>query len=123
HFLLLGSIWINQDFTRLSRLQPLHRLRKILHCNAVRNYRMQIELAILEQRSHLIPGLVHAAAINALNRDALENNVFRKIQRDGLGSETEKGNASAAPHNVESCSNGVGMTGHFQHRVDPQTAS
>ena len=38
----------------------------------------------LSSGGHLIPGLVHAAAVDALDGDALENNVFGKFSEIGL---------------------------------------
>jgi DNA-binding CsgD family transcriptional regulator len=79
---LLCTIRINQNFARFPRLQAFHSLRKIPHRDAVGDDRMQVELAVFEQSRHLIPGLVHAAAINALDGDALEDNVLGKIERN-----------------------------------------
>src|SRR6202042_248170 len=102
------------DFAGLSRLQAFHSRRKILHRDAVCNHRVQIELAVLKQRCHLIPGLIHAPAVDSLDGDALKNNVLGKVKRDWLGSEAEEGNAPTAPYDVERGSNGVGMLGHFE---------
>src|SRR5260370_41365501 len=78
------SIGIHQYFTGFAGFQPLHGFGKVLHWNTVGDHRMQVELACLQQRRHLVPGLVHASSVDALNRDAFENNVFGKVQRDGL---------------------------------------
>src|SRR4051812_21767454 len=83
---------------------------------------MQVQFAGLEQRLHLVPGLVHASAIDALHRDALKNYVFGKVQRDGLGGQAEQGDATTASHNVEPCSDGVGVAGHLQHHVNAQSS-
>ena len=39
---------------------------------------MQIQLAALEQRGHLIPRLIHLAPVDALDRNAFKNNIFGK---------------------------------------------
>src|SRR5579859_6012009 len=78
------AVRVHQNLAGLSGLQALHRLAEVLHRDAIGDHGMQVELAALEQRRHLIPGLIHAASIDALHRDALENNVFGKIQRDRL---------------------------------------
>src|SRR5271156_1102977 len=83
---------------------------------------MQIEFAGLQQRRHLIPGLVHAAPIDALYGDALKNNIFGKIQRDGLGGQAEEGNPAASPHDVEGGSNRIRMARHLEHHVDAEAA-
>src|SRR5271154_5830734 len=97
---LLHAVRIYQYLTGFASLQPLHGLRKILHRNAVGDHGMQVELAGLEQCGHLIPRLIHAASVDALHRDALENNVFGEVQRDGLGGQAEEGNSSTAPHDI-----------------------
>src|SRR5260370_31344710 len=74
------SIGIHQYLAGLARLEPLHASGKLLHCDAVRDHRMQIEFAALEQSGHLVPSLIHAASVDALHRDAFENSVFVKIQ-------------------------------------------
>src|ERR1700678_2484685 len=81
---------------------------------------MQIEFAVLEQRRHLIPSLVHAPPVDTLDSDALKNNVLGKVERDWLGGKTKERNAPPATYDVERCSNRVGMPGHFEHRVDTQ---
>src|SRR5260370_28628390 len=78
------SIGIHQYFTGFAGFQPLHGFRKVLHRDAVGYYGVQVELACLQQRRHLVPGLVHASSVDALNRDAFENNVVGKLQRDGV---------------------------------------
>ena len=83
---------------------------------------MKIEFPALEQSRHLIPGLIHPTPADALNGDALENNVFREIQRNGLGSKTEQRNSSAAPDDIKSGSNGARVTCHFKHHVHAQSA-
>ena len=83
---------------------------------------MQFEFAALEQGRHLIPGLVHAPSVDALNRQAFENDVFGKIERDGFRGQAKQRNSSAAAHNVESRPNRVRMSGHFQHHIHAQPA-
>jgi len=78
---------------------------------------MKIEASALQQGGHLIPGLVHAAAIDALNGEAFEDDVFGEIQRNRFRGEAEQRNASAAPNDVEGGSDGVGMAGHFEDHV------
>ncbi len=84
-------------------------LEKVFHGDAIGDHGMKVELAMLEQRGHLIPGLVHAAAVDALHGDALKDDVFGEVERNRLGGKAEKRDASAAPHDVEGGSNGVGM--------------
>ena len=66
----------------------------------------------------MVPGLVHAAAVDALNGDAFEDDVFGEIQRDGFRGEAEEGDAASAAHDVEGGADGVGVSGHFENDVD-----
>src|SRR5580704_13210574 len=67
---LFRSVGIHQYLAGLARFQPGHGLGKILHRYSIRNHRMQIEPSTLQQSRHLIPGLVHAASVDALNGDS-----------------------------------------------------
>src|SRR5580704_1838856 len=119
---LLRAIRIHQYLASLSRFQPFHRFREVFHGDAVGNYRVQVELAGLEQGGHLVPGLVHAAAVDALDGEAFENDVFGEVERDRLGSQAKKGDAAPAAHDVEGCSDRTGVTGHFEDSVDAGSA-
>src|SRR5437762_13152341 len=77
-------VWVDQNFAGLAGLQALHCRRKIFHCDAVGDCRAEVQLSGLEQCRHLISGLVHATAVDSLDRNSLENNVFRKVQRYGF---------------------------------------
>src|ERR1700730_11677976 len=81
---------------------------------------MQMQFPALAQRRHLIPGLVHATSADALNGDSLENNVFREIKRNRLGSKTKERDSSAPPHDVESSSDSAGMARHLKHDIHAQ---
>src|SRR5229473_7284706 len=98
---------IHQNLAGFPSLQAFHPLREIFHRDAIRNDGVQVQFAGFEERSHLIPRLVHATAVDPLNREAFENYVFREVQRDRLGGQTQQGDASAAADNVESRSDGV----------------
>src|SRR5208337_2037016 len=78
---------------------------------------MQVQLVGLEQCSHLVPGLVHAASVDALHGCALEDDFFCKIELDGTGGNSEEGHAAAETQDFESCSNGFCSPGHLQHDV------
>src|SRR5450631_1544455 len=78
------AVGIDENLTGFAGFQALHGFREIFHRDAVGYHGMQVEVVALEQRGHLVPGLVHAAAVDTLNGDAFENNVLGKIQRDGL---------------------------------------
>src|SRR5712691_9025892 len=116
------AVGVQQYFTGFARFQALHGFGEVFHGDAVGDHGMQIEFAGFEQSGHLVPGLIHAASVDALHRDAFENNIFGKIQRDGPGGQAEQGNHPAAAHDIESCANRVGMASHFENHVHAQAA-
>ena len=77
-------IGIHQNLARFACFQARHGLRKIFHRNPVGNDGMQIEFAAFQKSRHLVQGLVHTAPVDALDRQAFENDVFGKVQRNGL---------------------------------------
>ena len=78
------TVRVYQNLARLPRFQSLHRIREIFHRDPIGDCGVKIELARFEQRGHLIPGVVHSPAVNALHGDALKDDVFGEIQRDRL---------------------------------------
>src|SRR5579864_5472845 len=118
----LRAVRVHQNLARLPRLQPLHALGEIFHCDAIRDHRVQVELAGFQQRGHLVPGLIHAAAVDALDGDPLEDDVLGEIQRDGLGGQPEERDAPAAAHDVECRSDGARVAGHLEDDIHAKSA-
>src|SRR5208283_6216573 len=96
---------------------------KVLHRNAVGDHWTEVELVGLKQRGHLIPGLVHAAAVDALHGCAFEDHFFCEVEFDGAGGNSEQRHAATKTQDFESCSNGLGTSGHFQNHVHAGAAS
>src|SRR5271157_3442651 len=105
---LFRSVWIHQYLAGFARFQAGHGFGKIFHRDAVGDYGVKIEASALEQGGHLVPGLVHAAAVDALNGEAFEDDVFGEVERDGFRGEAEERDASAAADDVEGGADGVG---------------
>src|SRR5690349_16924459 len=78
------AVGIDKDLAGGAGLEALHPFGEILHGDPIGDDRVQVELSGLEKRSHLVPGLVHAAAIDALHGGAFENDVVGQINFDGL---------------------------------------
>jgi hypothetical protein len=116
------AVGVDKDLAGFAGLEALHGFAEIFHGDAVGDDGMKIQLAAFEQRRHLIPGLIHAASVDALDGDAFEDDVFGEVQRDGLGGETEEGDAAAASDDVEGCSDRVGMAGHFKDDIDAEAS-
>src|SRR5208282_1083562 len=70
----------------------------------------------------LIPGLVHAAAVDALHGCAFEDHFFCEIEFDGAGRNAEERHAATETQDFESCSNGLGAARHFQHDINAGAA-
>src|SRR5664280_1436269 len=121
-WLLFRPVGIYQDLAGLAGLEQFHARREVLHCYAIRDHGMQVELVGLEQRGHLVPGLVHAAAVDALHGCAFEDDFFREVEFDWLGGNPEKGHAATETQDLEACSDGFGPSGHLQHDVDASAA-
>src|SRR5579863_1345257 len=119
---LLYAVGIHQNLACLSGLQALHGLAEIFHRDSIGDHRMQVQFAALQQRGHLIPGLVHAASVDALDRNSLEDDVFGEVQRDRFRCESEQRNSSSSPHDVERSANRVGMSRHFEDDIYAQAA-
>ena len=78
---------------------------------------MQVEFAGLQQRRHLEPCLIHAAPVDPLNRQALEDDVLGEVQRDRFRGQTEERDSSAAANNIEGQTDSAGMADH--HTASP----
>src|SRR5687767_4559956 len=76
----------------LSRLSPLDRPDRLVEARereAVRDHRRRVELAGAEKPRHLVPGVVHASADDAVDRDALEDHFGREVHLHWLGRDAE----------------------------------
>src|ERR1051326_5134921 len=81
----LNSVRIQQYLAGLAGLQSVHAFAEVSHRHAVSNDRRKIQFAGLEQRIHLVPGLVHEPAIDALHGSALENKIIGQVELNWLG--------------------------------------
>src|SRR5437899_9586671 len=112
------SVGIQQYLARLAGLQTLHALAEILQRHTIGDYRREVKLAGLEQRLHLVPGLIHQAAVDALHDCAFKDQVFGDVHLDRNRRDTKQGDTPAEAQNVESCLDAIGMSGHLEHHVD-----
>src|SRR5450631_379214 len=115
-------VWIHQDLAGFTCFQAGHGFGKIFHRNTVGDHGVKIETPAFEQGSHLVPGLVHAAAVDTLNGEAFENDVFGEVERYRFRGEAEERYTSATADDVEGGSNGVGMAGHFEDHVHTEAS-
>src|SRR5439155_24002814 len=98
-------------------LQPLHAAVEVAHGDAVGDHRVELELAVLEQRLHLVPGLVHQAAIDALHGSAFENEIFREVQLYWLGGNAEQRDAPAQSQNIKPQADARGFAANLQNNI------
>src|SRR2546430_3764557 len=114
---------IQQYLARLACLQALHPLAEVLQRHTIGDYRRQVEFAGPEQRLHLVPGLVHQAAIDALHDSALKDQVFGEVHLDGNRRNTEQRDAATEAQDVESRFDTVGMSRHLKYNVHASSVS
>ena len=77
----------------------------------VRDHRSDIETT-LDHRSHLIPRLIHLAAVDALNREHVEYD-FVPVHSRGLGHDAKHGDAAAVRHVIDHIIQRLWVAGHF----------
>ena len=93
--------------------KPFSKSRKSI---AVRDHRADVQ-ARLEHDGHLVPGLVHLAAVDALDRDHVEDDGV-PVDGDLAGGDAEHGDLAAVAHVGEHVAEGVGVAGHLQADVE-----
>ena len=74
---------------------------------AVRDDRAIVESA-LDHDGHLVPGLVHLATVDALDRQHVEDDRV-PVDRDFLGGDAQHGDLAAVAHVVEHVAKGAGL--------------
>src|SRR5579883_835543 len=67
-----AAVGKQQDLRRVAALQARHRAGEFGQRQAVGEERIELQLALAPERQHLMPGLEHAAAVNALHHQTLE---------------------------------------------------
>src|SRR5579884_1887126 len=78
-----------QNFLRAALIEQAEGLSKVLEREGFAKQRIEVKAAALEQRSHLHPGLVHAAAEDALQGDAARDEQAIEIECNGLAGDAE----------------------------------
>ncbi len=107
---------VQDDFTGLARLHGFEAFGEFGVVQAVSDYGADIESALQHHR-HLIPGLVHFAAVDAVNCEHIEDDLS-PVDGDIGGGDAEHGNFSAVGHVVQHAAEGVSITGHFQSHIE-----
>jgi hypothetical protein len=82
----------------------------------VRQHRAEVEAAE-DHLGHLVPGLEHLAAVDALDGDALEDDLV-PIDAGVRGQDAEQGDMAAVKHVVEHVVEGPGIARHLQADVE-----
>src|SRR5262249_19549251 len=78
---------------------------------------LEVQAAGFEERGHLDPGLIHAAAVDAVDCGAFEDDVVDQIERDRSRGNAEKRGAAAGAQGFEALLNGCGVARHFEKDV------
>src|SRR4051794_21895526 len=71
----------------------------------------------MDQHRHLVPGLIHLAAVDALDGDHVEDH-FGPVERYFFCRNAEHGNLAAVRHVVDHVAEGRAVPGHFQPHVE-----
>src|SRR4029077_5744811 len=116
-FSLLQSIRVQQNLARLAGLQPRHALGEILERDAVSDRGRKVQLPTLQQRLHLVPRLVHPAAVDSLHRRAFENDALGEIKFKWLCRGAQQGDSSTHAQNIEAAADGVRIAGHLRDYI------
>ena len=106
---------IEYNFSRLSAHHRVKALLEVRVVEAVRNDRCQIESALHHVR-HLVP-VVHFAAIDALQRQAVCNDLVH-VHADGAVAETKQRDLAAAAHDGDQLVERRGVAGHFKPYIE-----
>src|SRR5204863_6756811 len=90
---------IEHDFSRLPGLHELEAFMEVAIRKTVGNDRRNIETA-LDERGHLVPGFEHLPAVDALNRQAMEDHEV-PVDRGAPRHDAQHRDPAAIHHYVE----------------------
>jgi len=102
-------------------MQFLEGVLELLKLDALPEQRLQVQPAGLEERGHLHPGFVHAAAVDSLHRGTLEDDIVDQVERYVLGRNAQQRSAAAGAQRLEPLLDGAGVTAHFEQHIHPRT--
>src|SRR5690606_14571268 len=97
---------VEDDLARPARAHDVERLLELLHREAVGDHGRHVE-ARLEQGDHLVPGLEHLAAVDALDRQALEDHVV-PVDRDLAAGDAEERDLAPVDDRAHDVAEGAG---------------
>ena len=106
----------------LAVLDDLDRLGDRLEREAVGDDRPGIELTAAKEAAHLVPGLVHLAAGDAVEGEALEDHVAREVHLGGPARRAEEVDPSAQPRGRERLGVTARMAAHLADEVHAVSA-
>src|SRR5690606_8395876 len=110
------SVPTQNDLARLPRLHQVEALLEVVGVQLMAEHLAQRE-ARQHQLGHLVPGLVHAPAVDALHGQALEDDPV-PVHARALGQDAEQGHLAAVVHRVEHVVEGVRVAAHLQTDVE-----
>ncbi len=74
--------------------------------------------AVQHQLRHLVPGLVHLAPVDAVQREAFENDLV-PVHAGALGQQSQQCDLAAVIHAIEHVAERARVAAHFQAHVEP----
>src|SRR5262245_56372807 len=116
-----GRLAVLHEKDHLARFAGSHRLEALLELiegDPVGDDRGEIDEAGPEGLAHLLPGVVHAPTDDTVDRDPLEDDVVREVDRDLARGKPEELHAPAVADAPQSLADRVGMPRHDARDVD-----
>ena len=107
---------VEDNFARIAGAHSVEALFVVAPVHAVGDDLRDVEAA-LEHNGHLVPRLVHLAAIDAPDGELVEDDLI-PVDRDVFGWDAEHGNLCAVAHVGEHLAEGAGIAGHLEADVE-----
>ncbi len=108
---------VEDHLARVAAGRDRERLREVVDPEAVGDHRREVHPR-LQQGGHLVPGLEHLPAVDALDPQPLEDDLV-PVDRHRVGEDPEHGDPAAMGHRVEHLAERRGVAAHLQAHVEP----
>src|SRR6266853_2094183 len=107
---------IKNHLAAFARFHRSEAALEFVRTEAVRDDRRDVEPALDHDR-HLVPRLVHLAAIDAFDREHVENDLV-PVDRNLAAGDAEQRDLSAVRHVVDHLAEGGGVAAHLEAHVE-----
>src|SRR5580704_3280014 len=107
---------VEDNFARVAGAHGVEALLVVAPVHAVGDDAGDVETTLKHDR-HLVPGLVHLAAVDAADGELVEDDLV-PVDGDVFGGDAEHGDLCAVAHVCEHLAEGAGVAGHFEADVE-----